>query len=309
MKKCGIAFLLSAVIAFFLPLAHADNNAAPDAGAQVVTQQRGTLYRVHHQGKTSYLFGTVHVGRADFFPLEPQVMHALEQSSRLVLEIDIRDNAPFQQAMARHGIYADGDAIARHVSAPSLALLKQELLRFGVDYDKVQRLKPWLLANMLIALDLERNGYLRTHSIEAFLLSTAGQSKKVLELESAEYQMSLYDGMDDAAQENYLRENLVDLGDGKAMTKAQLLIDAWANANAEAAEAFLRESINEKSAAAEFTQRVLLDRRNPEMADKIESLLKSDETVFVGVGMLHLVGDGGVPKLLRARGYQVEKLY
>lgn len=309
MKKVGIAFLLSVFIAFFVPLAHADNNAAPGAGAQVVTQPRGTLYRIHHQGRTSYLFGTVHVGRADFFPLEPQVMRALEQTSRLVLEIDIRDNAPFQNAMARHGIYAEGDAIARHLSTPSLALLKQELQRFGVDYEKVQRLKPWLLANMLVALDLERNGYLRTHSIEAFLLSTAGQSKKVMELESAEYQMSLYDGMDDAAQENYLRENLVDLGDGNAMKKAQLLIDAWANANGDAAESFLRESINEKSASAEFTKRVLLDRRNPEMADKIESLLKTDESVFVGVGMLHLLGDGGVPKLLRTRGYEVEKMY
>jgi hypothetical protein len=129
------------------------------------------------------------------------------------------------------------------------------------------------------------------------------------ELESAEYQMTLFDGMEDGMQEQYLHENLIELGDGSALKKARLLIDAWAGANDDAAEDFLRESLKEKTTSSEFTRRVLLDRRNPEMADKIEALLKRDESVFVGVGMLHLLGASGLPALLRERGYEVEKLY
>lgn len=310
MKTSGIVFLLSVVASFFLPLAYAEHDAAHGASAQVVTApQRGSLYRIHHQGKTSYLFGTVHVGTPDFFPLEPQVTRALAHASKLVLEIDIRDNAPFQQALLKHGMYAEGDTIARHLSAESLALLKQALQRAGIGYEKVLRMKPWLLTNMLIGLDLEHHGYRRSHGIEAFLLSIAGQDKDVQELESAEYQMSLFDGMSDAMQEQYLRENLAELGDGKAFRKARTLIDAWANANGEAMEAFLRESLKEKTASAEFMQRVLLDQRNPEMASRIDVLLKNGESSFVGVGLLHLIGDTGVPKLLRERGYEVEKLY
>ncbi len=56
-------------------------------------------------------------------------------------------------------------------------------------------------------------------------------------------------------------------------------------------------------------QQVLLARRNPAMAHKIELLLKSERASFVGVGLLHLVGEAGLPSLLRQRGYQVEKLY
>jgi uncharacterized protein YbaP (TraB family) len=37
--------------------------------------------------------------------------------------------------------------------------------------------------------------------------------------------------------------------------------------------------------------------------------MKSEGTTFVGVGLLHLVGEDGVPKLLQQRGYEVEKLY
>jgi len=45
------------------------------------------------------------------------------------------------------------------------------------------------------------------------------------------------------------------------------------------------ETLNEKTVSAEFTQRVLLDQRNPGMAAKIESLLKHDKITFVGVGL------------------------
>jgi uncharacterized protein YbaP (TraB family) len=56
-------------------------------------------------------------------------------------------------------------------------------------------------------------------------------------------------------------------------------------------------------------ERTLLGKRNPEMAASIESIMKADRTAFVGVGLLHLLGEQGVPELLRQRGYQVEQVY
>jgi uncharacterized protein len=308
--KSGVIVLLSACLVFSFGLAHADNNAAPASTAQAGVPNRGTLYRVRHQGNTTYLFGTIHVGKPAFFPLEDEVTGALGRASKLVLEIDIRKPEPFQQALLKHGLYPVGDTVERHLSMDTLVRLRQALQEFGMAFDDVKHMKPWLLANMLVGLDLERNGYQRSHGIEVFLLSLADkQSKDVHELESAEYQMSLFDSMPDAMQEQYLRENLAELGDGNALKKAQALIDAWANANGEAMEAFMRESLGEKTASAEFTHRVLLEKRNPEMASKIEALLRNDETTFVGVGLLHMVGETGVPTLLRQRGYEVEKLY
>jgi uncharacterized protein YbaP (TraB family) len=307
--KSGVIVLLSAFLACWLGPAHADNNAAPAFAAQAAPN-RGTLYRVRHMGNTTYLFGTIHVGKPAFFPLEDEVTRALTLANRLVLEIDIRKPEPFRQALYKHGLYPVGETIEHHVSADTLAGLRQALQAFGIALDDVRHMKPWLLANMLVGLDLERNGYQRRHGIESFLLSLADkQSKDVHELESAEYQMSLFDAMPDAMQEQYLRENLAELGDGNALKKAQALIDAWANANSEAVEAFMRESLGEKTISSEFTHRVLLEKRNPEMASKIEALLRDEGATFVGVGLLHMVGDTSVPALLRQRGYEVEKLY
>lgn len=308
--KNRIVVLLSVWLGLFVGAAYAENNAAAAIAAQAEAPRRGSLYRVRHQGNTGYLFGTIHVGKAAFFPLEPEVTQALSRASMLVLEIDIRNSAPFQIAMQKHGMYADDDTIEQHLSADTLAQLQQSLRGFGIAFDQVRRMKPWLVANMLIGLDLERHGYQRSHGIEVFLLSLADrQAMAVQELESAEYQMALFDRMPDNMQEQYLRENLVELGDGNALKKAQALIDAWASANGDELEALLRESMNEKTVSSEFTHRVLLEERNPKMASRIESLLKGGGTTFVGVGLLHLLGETGLPSLLRQRGYEVEKLY
>ena len=60
---------------------------------------------------------------------------------------------------------------------------------------------------------------------------------------------------------------------------------------------------------AEFTRRVLLGRRNPEMAARIELIMSGGKTAFIGVGLLHLLGADGLPRLLSQRGYQIERVY
>ncbi|HEY8607053.1 MAG TPA: TraB/GumN family protein [Noviherbaspirillum sp.] len=318
--KGRIAVLLSAVAALLSVPAGAENNAAAAASAQAAPPvhaaagagipARGALYRIRHHGQTSYLFGTIHVGTPAFFPLEAQVTHALAQASKLVLEIDIRDGALFQAALDKHGVYAAGDDVSRHLSTPVLAQLQQALQRAGLAWETMRRFKPWLLANLLLGLDLERSGYQRARGVEMFLLSVADvQTKSVHELESAEYQMSLFDGMDDAMQEQYLREQLAELEDGKAMKKAKALIAAWATGNGDEIEGIVRDALGDGSVSSSFTYKVLLQKRNPEMADKIVRLLERRESAFVGVGLLHLVGEGGVPALLRERGVEVEKVY
>jgi uncharacterized protein YbaP (TraB family) len=302
--------VLAILAALFLSIAHAENNAAPTVSAQAETPQRGALYRVRHQDNMTYLFGTIHVGAPEFFPLEPQVTRALNGASKLVLEIDIRDQVRFQRALQKHGLYATGDSIDRHLSPDGLAEVQLALQRYGLAFDHIRQMKPWMLTNMLLSIELARNGYHYSQGVERFLLSLSEeQAKSVQALESADYQMSLFDTMSEATQEQYLREQLAELSGGNSLKKARALIDAWAGGNSDAIESIMREGLDEKSVTSEFTQRMLLDRRNPAMADKIEALLRNDAHTFVGVGLLHLVGNGSLPALLRQRGYEVERLY
>lgn len=273
-------------------------------------QHHGQLYKVTRDGKVSYLFGTVHAGREGIDPLDPVVARALLDSKALVIELDIRQNAPFQQALAAHGRYPDGDCVQNHLSPAALKKTEQALARAGIPLHAVQQYKPWLIANMLVGSDLEQHGYERKQAVEYALLASAQkQDKAVRELESADYQLSLFDSLDERQQEQYLLENLADLANGASLKKSAALLDAWAAADKGGIQAAWQSATSGDSVSAGFMNRVLLGKRNPEMAASIERIMQQDQVAFVGVGLLHLVGENGLPQLLKRAGYQVEQLY
>jgi len=274
------------------------------------SQRRGQLYRITHDGKTSYLFGTIHVGRDGFYPLDAEASRALLDSNTLVLELDIRQDLPFQKALARHGRYPDGDVVQNHLTPATLNKMVTALARAGMSLQSVQHYKPWLIANLLVGTELDTHGFQRSQAVEYALLAAAQkQEKTVQELESAEYQLGLFDMLDARQQEQYLVESLADLASGSSLKKSKALIDAWSAADAPGITAAWQTATTGDSISAGFMQRVLLGKRNPEMAANIERIMQQDKVAFVGVGLLHLVGDDGLPQLLKRRGYQVEQLY
>lgn len=275
-----------------------------------IQQRHGALFKVTKAGQTSYLFGTIHVGAKSFYPLAPEVSQALAGASQLVLELDTRANHAFQRAVVAHASYPPGQHIGEHVSADTMARLTPALHAVGITVGSVSHLRPWLLANHLMGLELERSGFERSHGNEAFLLTqAAARGTAVAELESADYQLGLFATLSDADAERYLREALAALADGSSLRKARATIDAWASGNHAALDALIPDAVGGGSVMADFTRRMLLGKRNPEMAARIETLMRGEKTTFVGVGLLHLLGAEGLPRLLSQRGFQVERVY
>jgi uncharacterized protein YbaP (TraB family) len=270
----------------------------------------GTLYRISAQGHTAYLFGTIHVGRPDFFPLEARTEKALADSSVLAMEIDLRDKAGLMQAGLKYGVLTGGDTLDKHVSPETLQHLQKTLDALGLSLPAVSPMKAWMVANELIVLQLEKQGYHTDLATEMYLLSSAEkQHKTVVGLETADFQLSLFDGLTEKQQEQYLNDNLDDLQSGEEDRKTKELIDAWASADEKAFADLLAEARKDQTESGQFFMRELIDKRNPAMTDKVEKLLKEDKASFVAVGLLHLVGDNGVPQLLAKRGYQVTRVY
>lgn len=298
------ALAVDAASVEYLPIAPAAQARPADA------KRQGALFRVSLEGQVSYLFGTIHVGAKSFYPLAPEVSQALADASELVLELDTRANDAFQAAVARHGMYRQGDHIARHVAPDTLARLTTALHALGITVSSMGHLKPWLLANILMGLELERSGFERTHGNEFFLLAHAqSHGTTVTELESADYQLSLFDTLSDADSERYLRESLADLSDGTSLRRARATIDAWNSGDVAALDALIPDAVNGGTVMADFTRRMLLGKRNPEMAARIETIMQGNKTTFVGVGLLHLLGADSLPRLLAQRGYRVERVY
>ncbi len=309
-------FVFAVLSAFFCFPARAETSAATKAATSAMADrqaekrpQRGALFRIRHQDRTTYLFGTIHAGKPGYFPLNAEVTQALAASRRLAVEVDMRRQDRFEAALTKYGMYPDGGLISRHVSAHTLGRLKKATDTIGIPFDNIARMKPWMIANLLTSIVIERHGFQLGHGVDLHLLTLAGSAKTVLELESAAYQLSLFDGMPVADQESYLLETLESIENGEGMEQARAMVNAWENADLDTLDAFLLREQKDKTISSTFLQEVLLDRRNAGMADKIAGYLKNGGTAFVAVGMLHLVGERGVPALLRKRGYRVEKVY
>jgi uncharacterized protein YbaP (TraB family) len=291
--------------AAYLPYGSVADNPRP-----VAAPHQGGLFRVSHAGRVAYLFGTVHVGTRAFYPLPPEVERALGGANRIVVELDTRANGDYLRALTLHGRYAPGDDIRKHLPPATVRALTSVLHAQGISLASMAAYKPWLVANLLLSMELERKGYRRSEGVEQALLTQARRhGLKVAQLESAEYQLALYDTMSEAEAARYLQEVLDGLGDGHALRTAQAVIEAWSSGDARALDVVLQESTAGPGVVAEFTRRVLLGRRNPDMANQIERLMREDSVTFVGIGLLHLLGANGLPQLLAQRGYLVERVY
>ena len=283
---------------------------AQTAPSAATPPNRGTLYRVLHDGHSAYLFGTIHVGQPSFYPLEPVVLRALADAGKLAVELDIRDQAPLKAAVEKYGVLTPPQTLEQVLAADTLADLRQVLNRLAVPFAAVARMKPWMLSNVLLALALEKAGFARDQGIEMVLLGQAKISEKpVVSLETAGYQIGLFDTLDAGQQEQYLRETLQALKSGKIEQQSRELVDAWGRADSDALEKLLQQELSAPTVTADFTRRVLLEQRNPLLAAAIQNLVDAETNSFVAIGSLHLVGPGSVPKLLEKHGYRVEKLY
>ena len=309
--------LLILLLTAFTPLDYAWADDAPQAEASSASasvpasvQPRGTLYRVQYQGHTAYLFGTIHVGKPEFYPLEPQVLQGLKEAEVLAVEFDISDGEPVQKAVFKYALYPNAGTIDQHVAPKTLARTKKALEGLGLPYDGVSHMKPWMIADEILILSLQKQGYPSELATDIFLINTAKSDKKpIVSLESADFQLGIFDKLTPKQQEAYLNDSLDDLESGEVASKNQDLLTAWAHADQKAFDALLAEARDDKTVSGRFFYRNLLLARNPAMADKIAQLIKAHEHSFVGIGLLHLVGQEGVPQLLQKKGFTVERLY
>ncbi len=314
-QKLRALFSLTVFYLFSLlaPALNAQNigDGAADATATQAIPKRGALFKIRAADHTLYLFGTIHVGRDDFYPLEPQVMQALAQSTKLALEIDpLGDPAVIQKAMAQYAFYANGKTSAADIGPRLRARLEPLLQRYGMQYNAVANCKPWMLSVILAIAEFSFKGYQGALAVDAHLSKLAqDQQIPVLELESMDSQMALFGKLPMAQQIKMLEDSVDGLTDPKLAGRVVEIADLWSKADAKGLDALAREVAEDKTYSGRLFKKMALDARNPGLAGGMLNMLKTEKNSFAAIGILHLVGSGSVPELLRKRGLAVERIY
>lgn len=271
---------------------------------------RGLFYEVSKDTQKAYLFGTIHLGRPDFYPLDLATTRALVQASELVIEADPRKTEGLEAALARYALLPEGQALDALLPPALGKRLRARMDAQDLPPDALQPLKPWMAAMTLVVGLIHELGYDPELSTEHYLLALAEQlGKPVAELEGAVEQLTLFDAVPEADQIVFLEETLAGLERGEGGPDLAAMIAAWLATDGEALHALGQKSMHDSPRSAAWLEAALVTERNARMAERVERLMTGGSTPFVAVGALHLTGDDGLPALLAARGYRVTNLY
>ena len=271
----------------------------PDSSA--VPRDRGVLWRATRDGRTLYLFGTLHVGKPNWRKLGPITSAALRASDVLALEVDPSDPA-LLKAMAdiRPPQPLPDELQARLTRAFERACLASEALA---------TLHPVLQATTLTVMEARWLGMDSSYAMEQVLSAQVrALGRRVVALESAATQIQALVPDDEAEARTLLDQSLQQLEDRSARRVLERLAAAWDKGDL----AGLEDFENWCECAANETDRAFLrklnDERNPPLADGIESQHRQGRRVFAAVGALHMTGPQSLPLLLAQRGFKVERV-
>lgn len=265
--------------------------------------QKHFLWKVEDaKGGSAYLLGSLHVLSADAYPLPAAIDKAFAESRTLVEEVDLDEmNDPMQMMAAlAKAMLTGGQTLDQLVSAETFAEVKKRVEAYGMPMAAIQRMKPWLVAITLMAPTLQAAGFKPELGIDKHFFDRA--KEKGLErqaLETLAYQLDRFDQMPPKLQEEMLKATIEDLDTQVGGVKE--MVRAWATGDIDMMEKLALTAFQQ---SPELYQR-LLSERNQNWMPHVERCLTENAGCFVVVGAAHLVGQDGLPVLLRKKGYRV----
>jgi uncharacterized protein YbaP (TraB family) len=266
---------------------------------------RGVLWALDKDGRRSWLYGTLHVGKPDWMRPGPRLAAALAESEVLALEIDPADPA-LPQVLAGA---ASSTAGPPPLPAPLLARLALATERACLPPGALSGLPPVLQATVLAMLDARWLGLDAMYAQEHLLTAQARNRRlRVVSLETPAQQTAAMGGDTPAQTEALIAQTLDQIDDQRSRGVMSRLATAWASGDLDTLEAFDRWCECAPTEDDRAYLRRLNDARNPRLADGIAAQHASGQRVFAAVGALHMTGPAALPLLLAARGFRVERI-
>jgi len=254
------------------------------------------LWKVADDDTTIYLFGTVHVLPQGIEWYDDTIDQALTGSDIIVTEIpmDKASEAQLQQLTMTKGMLPAGTTLRSLLNPEQTIVYEAALAKLGAPPEAFDPFKPWLAGLTLSLLPLMQQGYTPDSGVEKVLLGKVGD-KPQGSLETAEFQLGIFDGMEQSAQVSFLIEAAEGMDEVAPMLGR--MVAEWAEGDADALAAVMNEGMTDPVVAE-----ALLYSRNANWAEWIDTRLDTPGTVFIAVGAGHLAGAKSVQDYLAAKG-------
>ncbi|MBC5839096.1 TraB/GumN family protein [Flavobacterium muglaense] len=287
MKKLFTSIVVVAVV-----LISSGTFAQAKKAASVPLNEKSLLWEISGNGlsKSSYLYGTIHMICGNDYFLSDKTKKAFDATNNLVLEVNLSD--PNEMSSAQQFIYGK-EPLSKTLSPQQLNDLDVLLQkRTGMTVKQVDKFNLVSLTSLIMMKSFGCDD-IKMYEME-FIEMAKSSSKSIAGFETLQSQMDflssaytdaemitmLQESNDENTKkmvQNYIQENLPEIYNDVTAEKA----------------------MNEK------TRKVLLDGRNENWIVKMPNIMK-DKSTFFAVGAGHLLGEQGVIRLLRKKGYTVK---
>jgi len=259
---------------------------------------RGLLWRISRDGHSSYLYGSLHVGKADWAYPGPALRAAWAATEVLAVELDPADVGAVLAALPK--AEALPPALARRLDAQAQAACLQP--------GAVSALPAMLQLSMLTLMEARRDGFDAGFGQDVMLLAWAkSEGRPVQSLETVQEQLRALEP-EPAELPALVDGTLRQLQKGQMREPLRKLAAAWSRGDLRALADYPRWcACADTPAESAWLKRVNDDRNGP-LAERIAALHGAGQRLLVAVGALHMSGPRALPRLLAAQGFTVEPL-
>jgi uncharacterized protein YbaP (TraB family) len=257
--------------------------------------------------RPSYLFGTMHVSSKMVFHLPDSFYLGIKNCDVVALETNPES---WQEDLVKYDVDANSYGRSRfpwnnftQMPDDYLNIRTLQFDRYEKQIEAALYSRPSTINNLLYrnyseySSDFEENTYLDMYIYQV----GKKMGKKVAGVERYDESMKLMmEAYRDAAKEKTHKQRSYDTDDTYSTDKLQ---EAYRTGNLD-----LLDSINRMNSFSAAFDEKFLYQRNLLQANSIDSILKSQSSLFVGVGAAHLPGNRGVIEILRRMGYRLRPI-
>jgi uncharacterized protein YbaP (TraB family) len=264
------------------------------------------MWTVHGPNGTVYLFGSFHALPPDVDWHTKEIDAAMAKADVMVFEIAM--DSSFQERVQTYirdrGMLPPGQHLRDMLPPKEQKEFDDEIGKLPLSAAAVDRMRPWLASIMLgMTASLQKSNLSARSGVEMQIMEADAKDKRpVIGLETIEQQMSFFIPNDPKAELEEFEAVLDQQQEFSRKVELGPLLDAWMHGKTDRLDTLMSREFERYPKA----RKLLLDDRNARWVTKISEFLGTGKTYFITVGAAHLVGKGGVPNLLRQKGFRVD---
>jgi len=294
--------------------------AAGCRGAPAVVEPRpdihGNIHRVEYGANVAYIFGSMHLGRPNWFPLGDVVEDAMRRADVFAFEFDLMQAGLLSALAAPYVMLPDGQTLIDFLPPDVYENFVAALSTFDFFYyEHMNAFTPFALAQTSVMESWMELGLQPEYSVDFYVLIFAIENGlPIIGLNSLQSEASILFNLPDSAQ-IAVAETMQDKAATLEYTEDLQMIEMY---EAQDMDGFLDLRLAMADLDDAFSVHFLrygLHGRCHIFAAEIGRLLTQTSeptTFFITVGLLHIIGgdvDTNVLSLLSSAGFEVVPIF